>query len=136
MMILRYFITFLFLGNSHNIFASEVGRISIPEKKITLVITTADDALKNLPLNKMVPLMIEVQKSPEADPALKTKLSGFDAQMPEHGHGMVVKPKITALTEEKWRIDGVKFHMIGAWEISVFLEHDGKDHRYTLKLNM
>lgn len=44
-------------------------------------------------------------------------LTAFDAQMPEHGHGMFVKPKIKGSASNKYEIDGVKLHMRGRWEL-------------------
>ena len=42
----------------------------------------------------------------------------LDATMPEHGHGMMTEPKVTALGNGKWRIDGMKLHMHGKWVFS------------------
>ncbi|MDP7061897.1 MAG: FixH family protein [Planctomycetota bacterium] len=44
-----------------------------------------------------------------------------DADMPDHGHGMVVKPRVTKLGPQRWRVDGMKFHMPGEWEVYVDL---------------
>lgn len=43
-------------------------------------------------------------------------LVSFDAVMPEHKHGMFVKPVISYLKSGATQIDGVKLHMKGLWE--------------------
>ena len=46
----------------------------------------------------------------------KGKLLKIDARMPEHNHGMNVKPKIIELkAEQAYRVDGMKLHMPGDW---------------------
>lgn len=135
-MTIRYFITIWLLSMAPNLFAGEVGRVDITDKKASLVIKTADEKLNGLPLNKMVPLVVEIQRPTGEASDGSIKFTGFDAQMPEHAHGMVVTPKITPLDGERWRVDGVKLHMIGIWEISLFCEIDGKDRRYTVKVTL
>lgn len=44
----------------------------------------------------------------------------FDGGMPAHGHGLPTVPEQTIEVQPGiYRIDGVKFSMIGAWELSV-----------------
>ena len=112
-MLLQYFTTIMLFGLSQNIRAAEIANIAIPDKKISLILTTFDQSLKTLPLNKMVPLIVDVQKTLETNPELKIKLIGFDAQMPEHSHGMVVLPKITSLNESQWFAKLCVINMIG-----------------------
>jgi len=51
-------------------------------------------------------------------------LINFDAIMPSHNHGMVLKPKIVRVGPKEWRIDGVKLHMKGSWRLT--FEWQGK----------
>jgi len=44
-----------------------------------------------------------------------------NADMPAHGHGMNTKPRLTALGANRWRVEGMLFHMPGAWEIYVYI---------------
>ena len=48
----------------------------------------------------------------------------LDADMPAHGHGMIVNPQIERLDATTWLVRGMKFHMPGFWEIYVDLETD------------
>ena len=40
-----------------------------------------------------------------------------DAAMPEHGHGMVVRPTIERTGEGAYRVEGMRFHMVGRWQL-------------------
>jgi hypothetical protein len=41
-----------------------------------------------------------------------------DGGMPEHGHGLPTRPRVTAeLTEGTYQVDGVRFNMGGWWEL-------------------
>ena len=50
------------------------------------------------------------EKSPEPE-SLKV-----DAHMPEHRHGMNYAPTLTKLGAQRWRAEGLMFHMPGRWE--------------------
>jgi hypothetical protein len=43
-------------------------------------------------------------------------LEGFDARMPAHGHGLNYRPRITAAGPGRFRVEGILFHMPGAWQ--------------------
>jgi hypothetical protein len=44
----------------------------------------------------------------------------FDGGMPQHGHGLPTKPRVTAeLGDGRYRLDGMKFSMSGWWEMKV-----------------
>ena len=62
-------------------------------------------------------LEIEVKPENNENKLNLPTLTAFDAQMPEHGHGMFVKPKIKGSASNKYEIDGVKLHMRGRWEL-------------------
>lgn len=59
------------------------------------------------------------------------ELVNFDAIMSAHGHGMMVKPKITKLNQREWRIDGVKLHMRGDWKFIFEWVEKGKKTKST-----
>ncbi|MEO7495783.1 MAG: FixH family protein [Massilia sp.] len=56
----------------------------------------------------------------------------FDGGMPQHGHGLPTKPRVTeALGDGKYRLDGVKFSMTGWWEMRVNMKAKGGDDQVT-----
>jgi cytochrome c peroxidase len=49
-----------------------------------------------------------------------------DGGMPQHAHGFETKPRVTARFENgDYRIEGVKFHMSGAWQMKIHVAADG-----------
>lgn len=45
-------------------------------------------------------------------------LTGVDASMPAHKHGMNYRPTIKPLGNGRFRIDGMMLHMAGQWEFA------------------
>jgi hypothetical protein len=45
------------------------------------------------------------------------ELLAVDATMPAHRHGMNYRPSLHPLGDGRWRVDGLLFHMSGAWEL-------------------
>ncbi len=53
-----------------------------------------------------------------------------DADMPAHGHGMIVKPVVAELGPQRWQVNGMKFHMPGAWEVYIdLINGDRREHQ-------
>jgi hypothetical protein len=42
----------------------------------------------------------------------------FDATMPQHGHGMTTRAASKRVGRNRFRIQGVKLHMAGTWQLS------------------
>ncbi len=49
--------------------------------------------------------------------------------MPEHGHGMNVEPKVTALGKGRFSVEGMLLHMSGRWELYFDITRDGVTSR-------
>ena len=45
----------------------------------------------------------------------------IDAQMPDHRHGMNYRPSVTAAGGDRYRAQGLMFHMPGRWVIEIEL---------------
>ena len=52
-----------------------------------------------------------------------------DAQMPEHRHGMNYAPAVKPTGQNRWRAEGLMFHMPGKWEFAFEVRADGKTDR-------
>ncbi|MAG63046.1 hypothetical protein CMO84_05930 [Candidatus Woesearchaeota archaeon] len=68
-----------------------------------------------IPINEPFEIILDVL-GPEAD--LTLEVEGW---MPGHGHGMVRTPRVTPLGQGRYRVQGMLFHMEGAWELRVAL---------------
>lgn len=62
----------------------------------------------------------------------KVKVLSFDAEMPDHDHGMITKataPQWQKATKE-FEVKGVKLHMPGHWLLKVKIEMNGKSSEH------
>lgn len=70
------------------------------------------------PLGRIHPWLVEVVR-PDGEPAAVRQLV-FDGGMPQHGHGFETSPRVTdELAPGVFRVDGIRFHMAGRWQIRV-----------------
>lgn len=103
--------------------AREIGR-SVPSGATFNVVVESpskadDDALR---AGKLATLIVHFDaNATDANPAPLPTFSNlrFDAGMPSHNHGMVVTPKITPISSTAFRIDGVRLHMPGVWQMGI-----------------
>ncbi len=66
------------------------------------------------------------------DPAARVTAVRVDAEMPAHRHGMNYAAKVSALGGDRYRADGLMFHMPGHWRFIIELTlTDGKTVRLT-----
>jgi hypothetical protein len=56
-------------------------------------------------------------------------LARVDAVMPEHGHGMNYRPSVTAISDGRWRAEGLLFQMPGSWELRLDVQTAGGTER-------
>lgn len=109
------------------------------DKNLSAVISSYPD----LQIRKLSSVEITLNAKP-GHSLKNVSIVGFDAQMPEHRHGMVVtpsKPKKLNQGDSKkitYRIDGVKLHMPGKWVLQVKLSGpDGeKMHEIPLEVKL
>jgi hypothetical protein len=60
----------------------------------------------------------------------------FSGGMPGHGHGFPTVPVVTEIGGGLYKLDGVKFSMGGAWEMTFDITADGKTDSVTLNLDL
>lgn len=58
-----------------------------------------------------------------------------DGGMPQHGHGLPTSPKVTEdLGNGDYRVEGMKFQMLGFWEVRFNISADGQSDSVTFNL--
>lgn len=75
------------------------------------------------PIRNGQPFVLAVRLCP-SNAVLKT----VDATMPAHRHGMNYRPSLHPLGDGRWRVDGMLWHMAGAWELRFDVEVAGARH--------
>jgi len=57
--------------------------------------------------------------------------------MPAHDHGLPTRPRITEeLGQGAYRLEGMRFHMSGVWEVSINIEANGKTDTVVIALTV
>lgn len=59
---------------------------------------------------------VDLLVCPKTGSAVATAVA-IDARMPSHGHGMNYKPTLKPVGENRYRAEGLMFHMPGQWEM-------------------
>jgi hypothetical protein len=86
-------------------------------------------------LNKLLSLHLTIHPKNSSAPPLPLEKITFEASMPQHNHGMVTAPVVQALGKGDFRVDGVKFHMEGDWEVVVIVL-GSKQVRFSIPLKV
>ena len=107
----------LFLGTSA--FSCTEPLQSVPrEAKTKSFVVSLQTSPVQVPVNQHFSMEFTVRA---ADGTKIPEQIAVSADMPAHGHGMNTKPRLTALGANRWRVEGMLFHMPGAWEIYVYI---------------
>ena len=57
--------------------------------------------------------------------------------MPLHNHGLPTRPRVTEnLGDGRYRLEGMRFHMNGQWEVSVTITADGNSDTVIIVLDL
>lgn len=109
---------------------SSVGTLKIDDKSALVI-----ESSPSLQERKLSTVFIQVNTE-EPELAKKIQLVSFDANMPQHFHGMMVKPSNPELMKDEkvptYQVRGVKLHMPGDWNITVKVKIEGKERELTM----
>jgi len=84
-----------------------------------------DAELDPIPINKIHSWVLTV-RTVSGDLVASAEISVLGG-MPLHDHGMPTRPRVTEnLGDGRYRLEGMRFHMNGGWEVSVTVKADGK----------
>jgi hypothetical protein len=91
--------------------------------------------LDPIPINKIHSWVLTV-RTVSGDPVTTAEISVLGG-MPLHDHGMPTRPRVTEnLGEGRYRLEGMRFHMNGQWEVSVTVKADGKVDAAVIALDL
>jgi hypothetical protein len=94
--------------------AGPAGKVSGESNAGTYRVTWQSDP-DPVPLNATFALEVEVADAAGGD--VSALELAADAAMPDHGHGMNTKPRVTRLGPGRFKVEGMLFHMPGYWEL-------------------
>ncbi|MEL7185279.1 MAG: FixH family protein, partial [Pseudomonadota bacterium] len=107
--------------------------LSAPVMADELVVTWTSDG--TIRINEMHSWILHVETA-SGEPVEGATIE-VDGGMPEHDHGLPTKPRVTEeLGGGDYRLDGLRFHMRGYWEIVVTISTDDGLSKITLPLKL
>lgn len=88
-----------------------------------------------IPTNTIHSWVLTVSNS-DGDAVLDAEIT-VEGGMPEHDHGLPTRPRVTVeLGDGSYRLEGLRFHMAGNWEVSVTISADGKTDTVIIPLQL
>ena len=91
--------------------------------------------LKPIVINQIHQWIIQVQTL-DGVPVTKAEIS-IDGGMPDHDHGLPTDPQVTGnLGDGRYRVEGLRFHMQGQWELKITIRVDNKEDVVTIFLEL
>ena len=82
-----------------------------------------ESSLEPIEINKIHSWVLHLTRDSEAVTGASLIVTGG---MPAHDHGMPTRPRVTEeLGDGVYRLDGMRFHMGGYWEVSIEIEAGG-----------
>lgn len=102
------------------------------EAKASLQVTFRSSQVP-IPVNRMHSWILHVEDN-SGEPISGAKIV-VDAGMPAHDHGLQTSPQVTRyLGDGDYLLEGMKFHMPGAWEVTVTVVAADETHVATIQL--
>ena len=124
-------IIFLLITMSSTIFSSETTSIT----RSGYFHISYQSELEPITINRIHNWVLHIE-TPEGDPVSGAKVS-VSGGMPLHNHGLPTDPKVTTdLGRGKYKLEGLRFHMRGYWELIVIIEIQGRRDTGIVKLNI
>lgn len=91
-----------------------------------------ESSLEPIEINRIHNWILHITSDGEPVTGASLAVSGG---MPAHDHGMPTRPRVTAeLGNGEYRIEGMRFHMGGDWEVSIEIKANGKSDTVVVTL--
>jgi hypothetical protein len=92
-------------------------------------------ALQPIEINKLHSWLIHIENAAgEAVVGASIEVSGG---MPAHNHGLPTRPRVTAeLGGGDYKLNGMRFHMAGEWEVTLVITADGVTDNVVIALTL
>ena len=96
---------------------------------------TYTSTIDPIAINKMHEWVLDI-KTGDGTPVTDAEIV-IDGGMPAHNHGLPTNPKVTQdLGQGKYRVEGVRFHMAGYWEMRVTIKANGVEDTVVISLEL
>ncbi len=94
-----------------------------------------ESALQPIEINQMHYWVLHIE-SESGEPVTDASIE-VTGGMPAHDHGLPTRPRVTTELEDgNYRLDGMRFHMAGDWELTITITVDGKTDTVIVALHL
>jgi YtkA-like len=94
-----------------------------------------ESLLKPIVINRMHSWILTV-KNADGEPVDDARIT-VDGGMPAHNHGLPTQPRVTQnLGEGRYKVEGLRFHMQGHWELKIGIESGGVTDTVIIPLDL
>jgi len=112
--------------------AGETGREWVSERGVYQV--NYKSSLEPIEINRIHSWILHI--TTEGEPVSGAAITVMGG-MPAHDHGLPTSPRITEdLGQGHYRLEGMRFHMNGDWEVSIDIEANGKTDTVVIALTL
>lgn len=89
-----------------------------------IYVLSVDSSLEPIKINQIHTWLLRIT---EGDKPVVAAVLTVNGGMPAHDHGLPTRPRVTEeLGQGSYRLEGMRFHMHGDWEVSIEIAADGK----------
>lgn len=100
-----------------------------------LFVVSYQSELEPPQINKLHAWVIHIENA--AGEPVASAVINATGGMPVHDHGLPTRPRITTeLGDGDYKLDGLRFHMAGDWEITLTINADGKTDTVVVALQL
>lgn len=101
----------------------------------TLYTATLEPAVQPLKARRLLKVQVSIRDA--AGQPVDGAAIEVDGGMPEHGHGLPTKPRVTkSLGDGRYEIEGLRFNMGGWWELHLAIATPAGTDRVTFNLQV
>lgn len=94
-----------------------------------------ESSIQPVPINQIHSWVLVIRDA-GGNPVTGAEIA-VEGGMPEHDHGLPTRPRVTGeLGNGRYRLEGLRFHMAGKWEIAVTIKSDGKTRTVVIPLQL
>jgi len=94
-----------------------------------------ESRLTPISINRMHSWVVRVQDT-DGEPIENAEII-VTGGMPDHDHGLPTAPRVTRVLEDGgYLVEGMKFHMSGAWQVTVAVTEGGRSESVTFDLDI
>jgi len=94
-----------------------------------------ESALQPIEINRIHQWVLHIE-SESGEPVTGANIEVIGG-MPAHDHGLPTRPRvIEELEDGNYRLDGMRFHMAGDWELTISIVADGKTDTVIVALHL